>query len=726
MNFIFAHYPGDVWAVTFLVTVVLLVIGAYGFVTWRKPVSASLLALMQIAAAVILLLLLWDPSSRVQQETERRREVMVFFDTSESMSIADGADEQTRLDAALKRFATLSGAADADVDFTIYGFAEECYAAREDSAFRRWGNRTNLDSVFAALAKRPQTAGAVVFTDGQTPYSGPASGAATGNVPVVLVGMGNVDPGRDATISVLRAPARVAVDHTYSITVEADIKSASAADATLEILSDGVPVSSEQIALDEQGTSHSVTVTMPAGEPGTRMVTARLTLPDDINPANNERHAQVQVVEEPLLRVLLYTQVASFDIGKIRQVLARDKRVRLDLGFDVLKNATQAVGGANNAGFVREEAKARAPQEGLMAGHVPLPTTAEGFNEYDLIVLGPLAQDTLQPNQLELLYDFVVHRGAGLILLPGPEPWALQQIPSADFQALLPVESGVAGPVAAGADALPRLTPEGIQQGVLDETMLRELAPATLAFYPDVRPKPAASVWLEGGGQPLVVAHRVGRGRVVFLNIRHLYRWYRADLEGGVLRALVSELLSYAGTRAGAEAQVELMAARDAADPQAVRFDAYVYDRQSEEVPDATVLLEVGDEVYRMEAGAGGRYSLRLEDLRPESIVASASAEREGEFLGETTLAAHLPASHREMDDVALNRAFLVALAERMGGKYFDAAELDDKVLEGFSAPPVVEEEQTLASAWRRWPVFLAMCGWLTALWFIRRSMGFA
>lgn len=727
MNILFAHYPGDVWAVALVITAVLLVIGAYSVITWRRPLSASLLAVMQMAAAVALLALLWDPSRQEPTETSRRREVLVFFDTSESMSLNDTPDKTSRLDAAIAGFRTLTEAAGPDVDFTLYGFAEDCYAARQEDAFRRWGSRTNLDAVFATLARRSHAAGALVFTDGQTPYgsaAGPVGGE--GAVPLVLAGVGATDPGVDASIRSIQAPARVAVDHTYSVTVEAAVRGAAAANASLEILSDGVPIHREDVALPGQDTPHSVTITMPAGEAGTRLVTARVHLADDVNPGNDERHAQVQVVSEPPLRVLLYTQVASFDIGKMRQVLARDKRVRLDLGFDVLKDATQAMGGATRAGFVRDEAKERAPRAGLMAGHVPLPDTAEGFNEYDLIVLGPLAQDTLKPDQLALLYDFVVRRGAGLILLPGPDPWAWPDMPSADFQALLPVEPGAARGTANGQDLLPRLTLEGRQQGSLDEAVLRELAPATQAFHTDVLPKPAASVWIEAAGQPLVVVHRVGRGRVALLNIRHLYRWYRADLEGGVLRALVSEMLSYAGTRSGTDAQVELLAARDAADPRAVRFDAYVYDRQFEHVPDATVLLDVEGTVYRMDAGGNGRYSLRLDDVRGESIVASASAEREGELVGAATLAAHLPAVHREMDAVALNRDFLVALAQRTGGLYRDAAELDTKVLERFAARPVADESRTLRSAWRRWPVFLVLCGWLTALWLVRRSMGYA
>ncbi len=60
----------------------------------------------------------------------------------------------------------------------------------------------------------------------------------------------------------------------------------------------------------------------------------------EINLANNARSTSVEVMQERSLRVLLYTQWANFNIGKIRQALARDKHIRLDLGFDVIKIAS--------------------------------------------------------------------------------------------------------------------------------------------------------------------------------------------------------------------------------------------------------------------------------------------------------------------------------------------------------------------------------------------------
>ena len=60
-------------------------------------------------------------------------------------------------------------------------------------------------------------------------------------------------------------------------------------------------------------------------------------LKNEVNQANNIRGAIVEVVETEKLRVLFYTQAANFNVGKLRQVLARDHRIQLDFGLDAIK-----------------------------------------------------------------------------------------------------------------------------------------------------------------------------------------------------------------------------------------------------------------------------------------------------------------------------------------------------------------------------------------------------
>ena len=72
------------------------------------------------------------------------------------------------------------------------------------------------------------------------------------------------------------------------------------------------------------------------------------------------RSACVEVTQERLLRVLLYTQWASFDVGRIRQALTWDKGIRLDFGFDVIRDAGLAGRASRGPAGRRTRARRRA------------------------------------------------------------------------------------------------------------------------------------------------------------------------------------------------------------------------------------------------------------------------------------------------------------------------------------------------------------------------------
>ena len=78
----------------------------------------------------------------------------------------------------------------------------------------------------------------------------------------------------------------------------------------------------------------------------------------------------------------MYSQVANFDIGKLRQVLARDEKIELDLGLDVIRTPILAKNVAEAYGYVG------------------LPDNRQGFNRYDIIILGPCEFDALTDAQI--------------------------------------------------------------------------------------------------------------------------------------------------------------------------------------------------------------------------------------------------------------------------------------------------------------------------------------
>ena len=225
------------------------------------------------------------------------------------------------------------------------------------------------------------------------------------------------------------------------------------------------------------------------------------------------------------------------------------------------------------------------------------------------------------------------------------------------------------------------------------------------------------------GDAPIICLHRVGRGRVCYINTYGLFRWYREDLDGGLLRKFLTSLTAEVGKIPSREATVELFASRPPDDPFAVAFDAQVYDQSWKPVQAATVLLEVAGQTIRMEENAAGRYSAQLANIRDESVVAHVQAEKASVFLGEKTITAALACPEGEMDHVELDRNFLVNLAKRVGGEYIDEGDLDNStgdVFQAFSKTTALGAH----SAWHNWPLLIGLCVLLSTLWFVRRALG--
>jgi len=418
------------------------------------------------------------------------------------------------------------------------------------------------------------------------------------------------------------------------------------------------------------------------------------------------RSTMVEVVEKASLKVLFYSQEANFNIGKIRQALARDSKVELDLGLDVIKGHE-----------LSDESMKR-------CGYVKLPSSREGFYKYDIIILGPCVLERLADAQIDGLYSFVVDRGGGLILLPGKArsgPAAWEDVKA---RALVPVIFDRDEPVIQRSPGKIELTLEGLDSKVIRRAELQEFDEPASAYYGIIDKKPAATTLASVKDTPVVTVHRVGRGRVCLLNASKLFTWYREDLKGGLLYKFMSGLTAYVGRVKSAEAAIELFAERVSGETSRVKFDAYVCDKMFAPVGSANVLLTVGDEVLSMDEVGGGYYAAEIEDIANEAVVATVEAEINGMFLGEKTIAVNLPQPETEMTNVELDEKFLQALAKKLGGKYFAAKDVDKNIAQMFEARTRSEGMSRMASIWPTWPLLLVLCLLLSFGWFLRRAVG--
>ncbi|MHC4862753.1 MAG: hypothetical protein ACYTEX_01635 [Planctomycetota bacterium] len=551
--------------------------------------------------------------------------------------------------------------------------------------------------------------GAVVFTDGQANDKSINAylPLRDRNLPVAFVGMGSAVPKSDVAVRSIKAPSQATIDTAYTVEVRTVVRNLGEGPVTLELLRDGQVIASKQLTIGGPAGKLTTDFAVGADRLGSHTISARAkTTEEEINLANNMRSTMVHVVANSKLKVLFYSQVANFDVGKVRQALVRDKKIQLDLGFDAIKRPA-----------LSEKAKS-------MCGHVKLPDDRPGFYNYDVIILGPCAVDSLEQSQIDGLYSFVVDRGGGLILLPGRQQYDLTTWRDQRARALVPVFVEGGSPERHSRNRGMELTLEGVDSQIIGQSDLKDYDQPVSAFYPNVSKKPAATTLATAAGNPAICMHRVGRGWVCLLNVSKLFRWYREDLEGGLLQKLISGLTAYVGRVTNLEAGIELFAQRGDAQTNSILFEAYVRDKSFAPVDGATVLLNVAGDILRMDHAGQGRYNAKVESLAHESVIATAQAELSGAFLGERTIAVDLPPARSEMDNVELDRKFLRALAKKLGGKYFDADKLDKDIAKTFSASTEVSKFARMNSVWPRWWLLLVLCGLLSVAWFARRAIG--
>lgn len=740
---IFVNYPGHFVAGLLLIFSAVLIFLAFRSSELRKAKVRSyrsLLMLLRYVLIIVLLLILWDPSRPITSKDSSGNSVLVVFDTSESMSLTEDG-QTTRLDKAIRLFDERFRSSDEQgPEYKTFGFDRQVYHGGSTDLLRRWGSQTNMHSVLNLLRRynlteetansdpeapdeldqykpveQAEVAGAIVFTDGQARDKRIDTflPLRSKDFRVLLVGIGSKKPQRDLAVKSVSAPSRVMVDTAYEVKVVVAPEGLPRGQPiTIQLLKDGHVIDAKQLAAGgaSRGGSDDLATEFMVGadEIGSHTLSIRVKpVEKDANSANNLWTTMVEVIGQERIKALLYSHQANFSIGKIRQVLARDERIQLDLGLDVIKTP----------GLAEKASK--------MSGYVKLPDDRDGFYEYDIVILGPCELENLTQARIDGLYSFVADRGGGLILLAGrgqagPASWRSEKA-----RALLPVlfDSEEEAPRSLGPGKI-EVTYEGIDSKIISPADFKDYEQQSSAYYNIAKAKPASTTLATIDQTPIICLHRIGRGRVCLLNISRLFLWYRQDRQGGLLYKVISGLTGRLSRTAGPGAGVELFAERTGDETDKVTFSSYICDKSFAGVTGANVLLSVKDEVLYMNELGRGYYAVEVEDVGSRTIVATVQAEANGTLLGEKTIAVSLPPAQTEMTDVALDERFLRTLAKKINGEYFHAQDIPKNVIEMFEARRRTGTSTRMQSIWPTWSLLAATCFLLTVSWFLRRRIG--
>jgi len=725
---IFSDYPGHLIAIGMLVLFATILFFLYR----SEHVSGAkkwipLLYLLRFSAIVLLLFIIWNPSRPQSIKQSVRNSVLVFFDTSESMS-AEEDSKLNRLDESAKLFEQAFNPADPEgPEYDILGFDRFCYNASNVESLKRWGSKTNLHDVVATLSRQvlvvpdagsdagdmsiaPQVVGAVIFSDGQTDDKDPQAYLPLNNndLPIAVIGVGSRKKQPDLSVTSIKSPVRVILDTAYHVQAEIGVKYFKGKPVTVELLKDDYPISKKQITADQLTDKTTVNFAVGADTLGRHTLSVRVVGDaKEVNLANNVRRRDIEVTGSDKVKVFLYSQVAHPCVGKLRQALSRDKKVELDFSMDAIISSTVASKARNNIGYKR------------------LPKNSKEFFEYDIIILGPCSMDSFTRDQIDGLYSFVVDRGGGLVILPGLGKYGPEYWKSKTLRTLLPVtfKSGLTSALSSGRPGPVRLTTEGLDSNVINEAVLGKYASSISPYYNDIDKKPATAMFATVGENPFLCTQRIGKGRVCLINTLQLTRWYRADLDGGLLQEFMASVTSHVLPSENIQSSVKVFANRPDQKPDVVQFQACVYDNTFSYVSGATVLLDIEGEVIKMSPSKKGHYVADVADITEESIVATVQAQRGGVFFGKKTITVDLPMPQTEMDNIDLDRKFLKAFANRINGTYYDTYNVENMAAM-FQAKTEGETYSHMISVWPGWMLLFVLCAILTICWFTRRSVG--
>jgi len=649
--------------------------------------------------------------------------VLVVMDTSESMSVQD-MDQGTRLDAAIDTLTTCVSLFDTDgPEYQILGLDTGLYGCESPDQLIRWGSASRVRELSRRLSDLLADAndsdttqapsGVVLMTDGQFEdmWQWPDHTAWPESLASVVIGVGSTSALTDVSVTELRVPRRVPQGSVCSVDIELSCTGDISDPVRMDVMLDdktvhSVTVDATNWQFNRGQAQQIVTCQWPMKTTGRHVWGARITPgPNDRIRANNEAWSLMDVVERQSNRVLLYSQRATMNVGKLRHVLASDPRVILDVCLDVIKNRWLSRKSSQTAAGVR------------------FPYDPNEFSVYDLIVMVTSDDSQWDTTQINHLYDYVAKQGGGLILIadaskPGVLHWHQEQL-----RQLLPVTlpditmqaEPALGVLSASQESRERRLFQGLSFEAHDLPVLS---------WPLGHAKPATSSVSVVDNKPAVCVHRVGQGQVCVVGLSKLFQLYREDQEGGLLFDLISTLVRLVTPEPSEHSNLRVFAERVGDRPDHLSVTAWVKDQTQQSVDGADVLVTLEAQVVSLTAMGRGRYHAVVPYTGPQSVVLHAEAQMQGQYLGESLSTVRLSSLQTEMSRVQLNEPMLQDLSRAMHGEYIHISDVEPSVFDRFEGRRVLTPIVKVTSVWPRWSALCVLCVLLCLGWSVRRSLG--
>jgi hypothetical protein len=369
--------------------------------------------------------------------------------------------------------------------------------------------------------------------------------------------------------------------------------------------------------------------------------------------------------------------------------------------------------------------------------------------KYDVYILGNVDASAFEKQELTDLAN-TVEKGAGLIMIGGLRSFGPGGWGDTPLAQLLPVTMGQLEKTPLGATVPKDLHISGAVK----------IRPTDLGLKSFLRlaatPRESAEIWnrlpsLKDGankfsglkeksalvlaasdkGQPLLVEHEYGAGRVIAFAGDSTWRWRLHGFDGIHKRLWRQVILWLAKKDESTEGNVWIkLAQRRVLPGQRIEFAVGARSPSGEAVADAAFQVEVempGGKKSPLNVARGNDEtsgSFR-ETAQAGDYVIRVTATRDGKELGAARARFLVVEQDLELDNPVADATFMENLSAMSGGKAILPEELPALIRQLAESTEELEvQTETKKTFWDTWPFFLVLVGLLAAEWFLRKRWG--
>jgi uncharacterized membrane protein len=504
--------------------IVLLTIWTYKSAAGGTRRRLGIMVCLRLGALALACCVLLRPALVAHDDLRSPFTLLMLLDSSESMTIQDEFDNQSRWDYLRRLLVECRPALqqlqdEQNVTVAAYGFAEDLRDLDPDS--RADGKRTDFGQALRSLYERHahdrELRSLIILSDGAdngTRYPALAEAARWRGLPCPIhtFALGKpttADRQRDIAITAITPePATVPVKGKLNIKATLDAPGFENASVMVHLFIDEKEVLSQKETL-RKTTDNEIRLTTDAPvKAGEVKVTLTVDpLPGEITQANNSVSTFVTVTQEGIS--ILYVYRGHPEPQLICDALSADPRIRL---YTV---------------WLRTDR--------------PSPDQADLFDfdkqHYDVIILGDVSARRLSggnPDVLTQIRGLVGRKGSGLLMMGGYETFGNSDWQGTPVDDLLPVTLDVSGQV----DELWQMkpTPAGLRHYIMRLTdnpdanrALWEKLPKLNGLTRLGKPRAGATVLAVRGDtdEPVLVSEDYGQGRTLAFAGDTTWRWQR-------------------------------------------------------------------------------------------------------------------------------------------------------------------------------------------------------